>query len=174
MTRTTNARVAGVTYFVYPAAGISALAVAGRPHAADVLSVFTSFSALVLGVTLYAISREQDPDLATLGLACRVLEAIPGEGYIYFAVGNTVFCWLLLRGRMIPVALAWLGFVASVFLVVVVFLQHAGLFGGVGSWSSSVTWMTSLPVLVFEITLAMWLLVKGVAPPARTRSETRV
>ena len=87
MTRTTNARLAGVTYLVYLAAGIASLVLAGRAHATDVLAVLTSFSALVLGVTLYAITREQDPDLAMLGLTCRVIEAIPGEGMIYFAVG---------------------------------------------------------------------------------------
>ena len=46
----------------------------------------TSFSALVLGVTLFAITREQDRDLAMVGLACRIIEAVPGPGEIYFAV----------------------------------------------------------------------------------------
>jgi hypothetical protein len=166
MTRTTNARLAGVTYLVYLAAGIASLVLAGRAHATDVLGVLTSFSALVLGVTLYAITREQDPHLAMLGLTCRVIEAIPGEGMIYFAVGSTIFAWLLLRGRMIPVALAWLGVLAGVLLVGILLLQRAGLFGGAVNWSSSVTWLTSVPMLVFEVALALWLLIKGVAAPA--------
>src|SRR5205085_4721122 len=37
---------------------------------------------------------------------------------IFFAVGSTIFSWLLLRGRMIPAALAWLGVLASALLVV--------------------------------------------------------
>jgi hypothetical protein len=167
MTLRTNARIAGVTYFFYLAAGIASLVLAGRPQATDVLSVLTSFSALVLGVTLYAITRDQDPDIAMLGLTCRVLEAIPGEGMIYFAVGSTLFAWLLLRGRMIPIALAWLGVVAGVLLVVMLPLQRAGLFSGALNWSSSVTWLMSLPMLVFELTLAVWLIVKGVAVPPR-------
>lgn len=61
MTLTTNARLAGVTYFVYLAAGIASTLPAGRAQAADLLSMVTSFSALVLGVTLYAITRDQDP-----------------------------------------------------------------------------------------------------------------
>jgi hypothetical protein len=166
----TNARIAGVTYLVYLAAGIASLVLAGRAHATDVLSVFTSFSALVLGVTLYAITREQDPDLARLALTCRVVEAIPGEGMIYFAVGSTLFSWLLLRGRMIPVALAWLGVLAGVLLVVMLLLQRAGLFGGAVNWSSSVTWLMSLPMLVFEVALALWLLIKGVAVPTTRRA----
>jgi hypothetical protein len=171
MTRTTNARIAGFTFLLYIAAGIASLALAGRTHATDVLSLLTSFCALVLGVTLYAITRDQDPDLAMLALTCRVVEAIPGApGEMFFAVGSTLFSWLLLRGRMIPVVLAWLGIVASFLLVVILPLQRAGLFGGAMSWSSSVTWLMWLPALVFEVTLALWLLIKGVAPLAPEQS----
>jgi Domain of unknown function (DUF4386) len=171
MTRTTNARVAGVTFLVYIAAGISSLALSGRAHATDVLSLITSFCALVLGVTLYAITREQDRDLALLGLTCRVVEAIPGNaGAVFFAVGSTLFSWLFLRGRLIPIALAWLGVLASVALVVILHLQRAGLFGAGVDWFSSVTWLIWLPMLVFEVTLAAWLIVKGVATPARRQS----
>jgi hypothetical protein len=167
MTLTSNARIAGVTYLFYFAAGIATMLLSGRPHAADVLSMLTSFAALVLGVTLYAITREVDRDLAMLALLCRVLEAAPGEGTIYFAVGSTLFAWLLLRGRMIPVALAWLGVLSSALLVVIIPLQHAGLFGGPTNWSSPVAWFAWLPCLVFELTLAVWLLTKGVATPAQ-------
>ena len=167
MTLRTNARIAGFTFLIYIAAGIASLALSGRTHATDVLSLLTSFSALVLGATLYAITREQDPDLAMLGLTCRVVEAIPGnDGAIFFAVGSTIFSWLLLRGRMIPAALAWLGVFASVLLVVILPLQRAGLFGGPMSWSASVTWLVWLPALVFEVTLSLWLIVKGVATSA--------
>src|SRR6185295_5274658 len=130
MTLRTNARVAGFTYWIYFAAGIAGLLLARNAPATAVLSLVTSFSALVLGVTLYAITREQDPDLALLGLGCRVIEAVPGHGEIYFAVGSSVFCWLLLSGRMIPVALAWFGLTASVFLVMLLPMQIAGYFGG--------------------------------------------
>ncbi|OLC52351.1 MAG: hypothetical protein AUH43_00280 [Acidobacteria bacterium 13_1_40CM_65_14] len=170
MTRTTNARIAGVTFLIYIAAGIASLVLSGRAHATDILSLITSFAALVLGVTLYAITREQDPDLAMLGLTCRVIEAVPGHGEIYFAVGSTLFSWLLLRGRMIPVALAWLGVIASVLLVMLLPLQIAGFFGGPSAWSSPVTWAVWLPLLVFELTLAVWLITKGVAIPAQRQS----
>jgi len=174
MTRTTNARIAGFTFLFYIAAGIGTMTMAGRPHATSVLSLLTSFSALVLGVTLYAITREQDADLALLALTCRVIEAIPGhEGAIFFAVGSTLFSWLLLRGRMIPLALAWLGVLGSALLAMILPLQRAGLLGGPMSWSSSVTWLVWLPVAVFEIALALWLLIKGVATPGRRDLEPR-
>ena len=166
MTRTTNARVAGFTFWIYFAAGIGGLLLAGKAPAAAVLSLVTSFCALVLSVTLYAITREQDADLAMMALACRVIEAVPGHGEIYFAVGSAIFSWLLLCGRMIPVALAWLGVMASVLLVMLLPLQLAGFFGGPRAWSSPVTWAVWLPLLVFELTFAVWLITKGVATPA--------
>lgn len=170
MTIRTNARVAGFAYWIYLVAGIGGMAVAGNASATSVLAMVTSFCALVLGVTLYAITREQDRDLAMLALACRVLEAVPGHGEIYFAVGSTIFCWLLLRGRMIPMAMAWLGLIASAFLVVLLPMQIAGFFGGPRNWSSPVTWAVWLPLLVFELTFAVWLIAKGVAVPAQRQS----
>ncbi|HXU43993.1 MAG TPA: DUF4386 domain-containing protein, partial [Thermoanaerobaculia bacterium] len=170
MTRTTNARVAGFTFLFYIAAGIASMVLFGRAtggegiaaklagiaqHATDlrvvvVLTLLTSLSAWVLGVTLYAITRDEDPDLALLALVCRVAEGVVGgisvkrslsllwlataaganapdtesahalgayllsgegaaTGATFFAVGSTLFSYLLLRGRMIPVPLAWLG-----------------------------------------------------------------
>jgi hypothetical protein len=169
MSRRTNATVAGIAFLVYIAAGIATLALASRANAAAVLTLTTSLCALVLGVTLYAITRDVSPDLALLALLCRVIESIPahGGGAVYFAVGSTLFCWLLLRGRLIPVPLAWLGVIASALLVILLVLRTAGLFGPGADWSSSLTWLTWLPMLVFELTFAAWLILKGVAAPAR-------
>jgi hypothetical protein len=165
MTLNTNARVAGVTLWVYFVAGIASLML-GRGRATDLLSVVTSLSALVLGVTLYAITRGQDRDLALMGMLCRVIEAVPGEGTIYFAVGSLLFSWLLLRGRMIPLALARLGVVASGLLVVIIPVQRTVLSGGGPNWAGTMTWSLWLPMLVFELALATWFTIKGVAAPA--------
>lgn len=162
----TYARIAGFTFLFYIAAGITSLALGSQSQVADLLSLLQSFSALVLGVTLYALTYKQEPVLAMLALTCRLVEAIQyGESAIYFSAGSLLFSWLLLRGRMIPTALAWLGVIASALLVVVLSLQLAGLFGGPMSWSASITWLVWLPMLVFEVVLALWLLIKGVAMP---------
>jgi len=167
MTRRTNARIAGVAFLVYIVAGIGSMALRGRGgHASDVLVLFTSFCAVLLGVTLYSITHDQDPDLALIGLACRLIEAVQSDGAIYFAVGSTLFCWLLLRGRMIPVALAWFGVLGSLMLVVLLLLQRAAWFGGALNWSSPVTWAVWFPMLVFEVSLALYLLIHGVRAPA--------
>ena len=167
MTTRTNARVAGVTFLVYIAAGLASLALAGRAQAAEILPLLTSLSALVLAVTLYALTREQDSELALLAMFCRVVESIPGRAApFFFAVGSTLFAWLLLRGRMIPAALAWLGLLASALLVVILPLQRAGLLGGAAGGFSGAAWLVWSPMLVFEVTFAVWLIVKGVVPTA--------
>ncbi len=151
------ARVAGCTFLFYIAAGITSLALAVQTHATDVLTLLQNFSALVLGVTLYMITREQGPALAMLALTCRVVEAVHSEAAIFFAVGSMLFSWLLLRGRMIPVALAWLGVLASLLWVVGLPLQLVGVL------PDSVTWFIYLPMAAFEIPLGIWMLIKGVA-----------
>jgi hypothetical protein len=220
MTRRTNASIAGFTFLVYIAATIASLVLFTRAtggegvaaqladiarHATDVrltilLGLLGNFCALVLAVTLYSITREQDPDLAMLALTCRVAEGIAGmdvsktlgllwlatetdtaldagtasalgayllkmEGSFtasaaFFALGSTLFSWLLLRGRMIPVALAWLGVLGSILPAVCFPLQLAGLLGGP---VPSFMWY---PILLFEVVLALWLIIKGVTAPA--------
>lgn len=228
MTRTTNARIAGVTFLLYIAAGLASMAVFGRAtsgegiaaklanmaqHAPDVrvvvlLNLLTSFCALALGVTLWALTRDEDPDLAMAGMVCRVVEGVNGAAGIprllgllalatgtgvdapdpaaaqalgayllrgggggasvsalFFAVGSTIFAWLLLRGRMIPAWMAWLGVVSSLLVVVALPLQ---LFGVLAA-----NWWVWMPLLAFELAFAGWLLVKGVAMPARQAVPSR-
>lgn len=204
MTRATNARIAGFAFLLYIAAGLSGMSglVSGVP-AGVLISLVNCFSALVLAVTLYRVTCDEDRDIAMLGLVCRVGEGVIGATFIpvrlalvassaaaasttdaeviralgailssargwnvilgatFFAAGSTLFCWLLLRGRMIPVVLAWLGVVASVVLLVGLPLQLAQVLRG------PVTMYMWLPMAAFEIPLGVWLVVKGVPPPRR-------
>jgi hypothetical protein len=223
MTRRTNARIAGFTFLAYIAAGITSMVVNGRAtsgagivaklatmsqHRTDIgivvlLGWVQCFSALVLAVTLYAITRDEDADLAMLGMICRVGEGLvsslsipntlallwlatltgadvlePGAtralgAYLlqggaaftatFFAVGSTLFSYLMLRGRMIPAPLAWLGVLASGLLVLCLPLQLAGFLHG------ALTMFVWLPMLAFEVPLGVWLLARGVA---EARPET--
>ena len=81
---------------------------------------------------------------------------------ILFAAGSTVFCYLLLRGRMIPIPLAWLGLFASVLLVIALPIQLVGVLRG------PVTQLIWLPMLAFEVPVALWLIIKGVTPSRQT------
>jgi hypothetical protein len=82
-----------------------------------------------------------------------------------FALGSTLFSYLFLRGRGIPVALAWLGLLASILLVVGLPLRIAGFIGA--PWTSLI-W---IPMAVFEVALALWLIFKGVAMPLERAAE---
>jgi hypothetical protein len=86
-------------------------------------------------------------------------------GATLFAVGSTVFCWLLLRGRVIPVSLAWLGVAASVLLVGGLPLQLVGWLSG------PATGLMWVPMAAFEIPLGIWLLVTGAPITARRPVE---
>ena len=223
MTRMANARVAGFTVLFYMAAAITREVLIGRAtsaegtaatlariavHASDVrvallLGLLECFSALVLGVALYGITRDVDNELAVLALVCRVCEGVleaigipvtlgllwlatagagagapdaatanvlgafylmPAQhsmiGGPFFAVGSMIFSWLLLRGRMIPIPLAWLGVLASILLVVTLPLQIAGFLSG------PLTGYIWMPMVAFQVPLGLWLLFKGVATPA--------
>jgi uncharacterized protein DUF4386 len=217
MTQTTSGRIAGFTFLLYIAAGIASMvlfshATGGEAITAKLASIahhvlhvrltillglLQAVCAIVLAVTLYAITRDQDPDLAMLALTFRVgeglLGAVASRGTlellwlgtatgprgpdavtlqvfgdyllnrpnssmpaIFFAMGSTLFSYLFLRGRTIPVPLAWLGVVASVLLVMGLPLQLAGFLSG------PVTSYLWIPMAAFEVPLGLWLLIKGV------------
>jgi hypothetical protein len=82
---------------------------------------------------------------------------VPTIAASFFAVGSTLFSWLLLRGRMIPTALAWLGVVASALLVVGLPLRILDVLHGT---AGALLW---LPMAAFEIPLGFWLIIKGAA-----------
>lgn len=222
MTRSANARIAGVAFLLYIAAeiagmillrGVGSEDVATRlantaQHATAVRTVMvlawlSILCAIALGITLHAITRDEDRDLATLGLVCRSIEGALGAfsmfasagllwlattgiasnavdvtsahaiaallvkfrswlfavGATFFAIGSTSFAYLLLRGRMIPLSLAWLGLAGSALVAVLLPLQFAGFASG------PVTTVMWIPVAVFELTLGPWLIVRGVRQP---------
>jgi hypothetical protein len=222
MTGTTNARLAGFTFLLYIAVAFPAMllfdkATGGQGAKAPlliiashltemritaVLDLVSSFCALVLAVTLYGITRDEDRELAMLAFACRVGEGILAacpfatlglvwlaangapdassntlaalllkvgswqglSASILFAVGSTIFSFLLLRGRMVPAAIAWVGLAGSAFAVVVLLLQLPGFVSG------PITALMWIPVALFEISLALWFLIKGVATSIRARA----
>jgi len=207
------ARIAGVTFIFYMAAGATAVFLMNRATSASdvrvaiLLELLECFSALVLAVTLYGITRDESRDLALLALVCRVGEGVLGAigipktmgllwlataaaaagapdvatanmlgafflapvqgalvGAPFFALGSVIFSWLLLRGRMVPVLLAWLGVLASVLLVVGLLLQLADFLKG------PMTGYMWLPMIAFQVPLGLWLLIKGVAAPTLRQS----
>lgn len=221
MTLKTNARLAGFMFLFYIATGLTSMFLSGKATGGVegtaaklasmarhvtlvrvdiVLTLLVFVVAIVLAVALYALTRDQDRDLAVMALCCRVGEGIVAAistvstlgllsiatataggsasdvaaanalgalllkiggwtaiiAATCFAVGSTLYSWLFLRARSIPVWLAWLGVFASILLVVLLPANLAGFLTG------PVTTFMWLPMLVFEVVLALWLLIKGV------------
>jgi hypothetical protein len=220
MTLRANARLAGAMFLLYIATGLTSLALSGSysgtagaavelatvaQHAPAarlnvLLTLLQVAYAVGLGVTLYALTRDQDAHLARFAMCCRVGEGLIGavgavellalvsfatgaaetEGLnpaaanalgtfllrhggaqvaaACFAVGSTLFCYLFLRARSIPATLAWLGVLASALLVIALPIQIVtGLRGPI----AMVAW---IPMAMFEVWLALWLIFKGVTP----------
>lgn len=83
---------------------------------------------------------------------------------LLFAAGSTAFAFAFLRGQVLPSALARLGVAASILLVAMLPLEMAGWIGGMVVYA--IMW---LPMLVFELWLAGWLIAKGGAEAASPR-----
>lgn len=220
MTHNTSAKAAGFTFLFYIAAGLTSMTLFNQAKGGEgtaarlasisdhtfifgisiVLDLLCCLSAVVLAVTLYAITFSAGREIAMLGLACRFGEGIIGAANlpktlsllwlatasresasldagsidtigtylllpsgsakvsaIFFAFGSTFFAYLFIRGRLIPVWLAWTGIFASVLLDIILILQAGNFIKG--------GWLEWIPMLIFEIVLAVWLIVRGV--PAR-------
>jgi hypothetical protein len=82
-----------------------------------------------------------------------------------FAIGSTIFAYLFLRARTIPLWLAWTGVLGSALLALGLPMQTAGLLRG------PVTYLIWIPVAVFEVVLGFWLLIKGVAAPTKYQGK---
>ena len=118
----------------------------------------------ILVMALLWLSTPPQPELA--GLLFKVSGWSPIVAGFLFAVGSTFFCWLFLRGALIPRALAWLGLAASVLLVVVLPLVLVGIVSGI---LAQLVW---LPMLLFEVPLGIWLIAKGVRVPFPVAPES--
>ena len=213
MTRTSSSRLAGFTFLFYIATGIGGMVLfapaskglasmvqhATMVRAEAVYALLMMMNAFVLGLALYALTRDYDRELALLALVCRIAEGmvvipnafatrtllaaatiatgtsgdaaaaralssvllqVRGFGAMFgatlFAIGSTIFCYLFLRARSIPLWLAWLGVLASLLLVIALPLQLAGL---LTAPATSLIW---IPMAVFEVIFGLWLLIKGV------------
>lgn len=111
----------------------------------------------MLSLALLALASGQvavDPQIR-VGLGTLLLSSdqwLTTVSATFFAVGSTFFCYLLLRGRVIPVLLARIGLGASVLLVVGLPARAIELIP-----SSLAMWMW-LPMLLFEVPCGLWLL----------------
>ena len=222
MSRMNSARIAGFAFLFYIAVAFPSQMLMSRAtrgdgtaaqlaqvavHATDVrvvilLTLLSAFSAIVLAVTLYGITRDVSHELAMLVMAFRLAEGVLGAigipimrglvwlatvgggqgapdgastnalgayllmpaqstlmGAPFFAVGSLIFSYLLLRGRLVPTFLSWIGVIGSIVVVIGVPLQIADFL------TAPLAMYMWLPLLAFEVPLGFWLMIKGVRTP---------
>jgi len=127
------------------------------------VTLATDFAALLIlsgADSLRTLDAEQLPALA------RLLISMDAGGNrvaaLFFGLGSTLFCYLWLKSRYIPRALAALGIFAS---LVPMFIPLATI---VLSSLADVPLRrarTGVPIVIFEVILGFWLLVKGIRAP---------
>ena len=121
--------------------------------------VFNVFPALAWTGLLWLATQTPTTPAETAAAVGGLLLKVPGwstsVSAICFGVGSTLFSYLFLTVRSIPVPLAWLGVLSSVLVVVGTPLEFMGFI--------TARWFLWMPILPFELALAFWLLIK-VAP----------
>ena len=100
---------------------------------------------------LLTIANEPAPDIAVATILMKTQGFAFLLGSTCFAAGSTIFAFLFLRSRSIPVWLAWLGFLGSLLILAGLPLQILGL---LPSPVDSLMW---IPIAFFEVIFAIWL-----------------
>jgi len=111
---------------------------------------------------LQAFQPQQLQALAQLFLA------VEADGYriggVFFGLGSTVFAYLWLKSRYVPRILAAWGIIAS--LVPVVVPMSYMLFPRLETaWGPLRRARSGGPIVIFEIALGVWLLLRGIRTP---------
>ena len=103
---------------------------------------------------LLATATEPAPDLQIAAVLLKTQGFAFLLGSTCFAAGSTIFAFLFLRSRSIPVWLAWLGFLGSLLVLAGLPLQILGV---LPSPIDSAMW---IPIALFEVIFACWLFVR--------------
>lgn len=101
---------------------------------------------------LLTIATEPAPDLPLATLLFKTQGFAYLLGATCFAAGSTIFAFLFLRSRSIPVWLAWLGFAGSLLILIGLPLEILAL---LPSPLDSLMW---IPIAFSEVIFAFWLL----------------
>ena len=80
-------------------------------------------------------------------------------GLVFYSLGSSLFCYLLIKSRFVPALLSWWGFVSSLValvstVVIIVFPSTDVIAPGCYA-----------PVGIFEIFTGTWILTVGIKPP---------
>jgi hypothetical protein len=149
--------------------GKALLAAFWRLGEAVILGHMTLNSMVVVNILshsdrLVGFSVHQIQTLASMFLGAQGAEF--SIGLVFYALGSTLFCYLLLKSRYIPRVLAWWGLLGSAIsllssLTIIVFPAASGIAPD-----------CYIPVGTFEIVTGFWLLLRGIRLPAIPNEPT--
>jgi hypothetical protein len=144
---------------------MAALGLAGRSVEGALNAIAAIGAALLLWLgTTGATAMDASPRVAIAATIFKFGSTNTSLGSWCVSLGSTGFAVALLRGRIIPRWLAWVGVVGSVMLVIGLPLR---LVGWLPSGIASAMWA---PVAVFELTVAPWFIIKGAREPANLQA----
>lgn len=144
-------------------------------YGAITVSNFVVLSVLTTADYLQAFDARQVQALASLFVGART------SGFwiamLFLLLGSTIYCYLLVRSRYVPKALALFGVIGSALGVLSVIVRIlfpafvAATFAavqGLPAVALALLAVIVVPIFSFEFTLGLWLLVKGVHIPEHT------
>lgn len=114
------------------------------------------------------------PDLAAYQTAGVALIALHGWTFLLgpnfmLGINTTLYSSLLFRSRLVPRWLATLGIIAAALVFLAAVLELFGLIQQVSLWGG----LLAAPIAVYEMTLAVWLIVRGFNPAALASATGR-
>jgi hypothetical protein len=123
------------------------------------IGILSMLSLLTLGQEYVKLNGQ---DAASLQSAAKVLKAVHSWTFIlgpHFMLGiNTfIYNYIFYRSKLVPVKLAIYGITAAVFIFIAALLEIYGI----NSPFSVQTVVLALPIAVYEMVLAGWLIVRG-------------
>lgn len=139
---------------------------------ASILKLVYAVTAVLTALSLLTIVRLASDAAYLQGLGAEPLQAIVRHnssaaweqyyvGLVFWALSSTVIGWLWLKSRYIPRGLALFGLISSAWCLFCAFAYSIS-----PSFSEVVNlWWFDTPMALFDITLSVWLLSKGLRPP---------
>jgi len=80
-------------------------------------------------------------------------------------INTMLYSFLLYTSRLVPRLLAGMGLIGATFILLASLLEMFGIIGQTSIWGI----LLAIPVAAYEMTLAVWLIIKGFNPSALER-----
>lgn len=138
---------------------LSTLILVSRTGEAVLFGVFALGMIALVYIATNSTPASGDTDAALVVAIIRSTRHATLVASFFFAIGSTVFAWVLLRARLAPRSLAALGLLGSLVPIVGMPLQ---IIGATRGFNTGLLWVL---MFLFEIVLGVWLLATGGRDP---------